>query len=59
MRCLDLTFTCTSQPTAIGEYEIACAELCGLGHYKMHGMVHVVSQEDFDKWLAAREAEKQ
>jgi len=47
------------KPTTIGEYEIACAELCGLGHYKMHGMVHVVSQEDFDKWLAAREAEKQ
>ena len=47
------------KPTVIGEYEIACAELCGLGHYKMHGMVHVVSQEDFDKWLAAREAEKQ
>jgi cytochrome c oxidase subunit II len=46
-------------PTQIGEYEIACAELCGMGHYKMHGMVHVVSQEDFDKWLAAREAEKQ
>jgi cytochrome c oxidase subunit 2 len=46
-------------PTQIGEYEIACAELCGLGHYKMHGMVHVVSQEDFDKWLSAREAEKQ
>jgi cytochrome c oxidase subunit 2 len=47
------------KPTMIGEYEIVCAELCGLGHYKMHGMVHVVSQEDFDKWLAAREAEKQ
>jgi cytochrome c oxidase subunit II len=47
------------KPTQIGAYEIACAELCGLGHYKMHGMVHVVSQEDFDKWLAAREAEKQ
>ncbi len=46
-------------PTEVGDYEIACAELCGLGHYKMHGMVHVVSQEDFDKWLAAREAEKQ
>ena len=46
-------------PTEVGEYEIACAELCGLGHYKMHGMVHVVSQEDFDKWVAAREAEKQ
>jgi cytochrome c oxidase subunit 2 len=46
-------------PTEIGDYEIACAELCGLGHYKMHGMVHVVSAEDFDKWIAAREAEKQ
>ncbi len=42
-----------------GDYEILCAELCGLGHYKMHGMLKVVSQEEFDKWLAAREAEKQ
>jgi cytochrome c oxidase subunit 2 len=46
-------------PTEVGDYEIACAELCGLGHYKMHGIVKVVSQEDFDKWIAAREAEKQ
>ncbi|HZQ67742.1 MAG TPA: cytochrome c oxidase subunit II [Terriglobales bacterium] len=46
-------------PTQIGDYEIACAELCGLGHYKMHGMVKVVSQADFDKWLAEREAAKQ
>jgi cytochrome c oxidase subunit 2 len=46
-------------PISIGDYEIACAELCGLGHYKMHGMLKVVSQEEFDKWLAAREAEKQ
>jgi len=46
-------------PIATGDYEIACAELCGLGHYRMHGMLKVVSQEEFDKWLAAREAEKQ
>ena len=46
-------------PTEVGDYEMACAELCGLGHYKMHGMVKVVSQEDFDKWIATREAEKQ
>ncbi|HVS88847.1 MAG TPA: cytochrome c oxidase subunit II [Candidatus Acidoferrum sp.] len=46
-------------PISIGDYEIACAELCGLGHYKMHGMLKVVSQAEFDKWLAAREAEKQ
>jgi heme/copper-type cytochrome/quinol oxidase subunit 2 len=25
----------------------------------MHGMLKVVSQEDFDKWLASKEAEKQ
>ena len=46
-------------PITTGDYEIACAELCGLGHYKMLGMLKVVSQEEFDKWLAAREAEKQ
>ena len=46
-------------PTEIGDYEMACAELCGLGHYKMHGMVKVVSQQDFDKWIAEREAAKQ
>src|SRR5207253_11353820 len=25
-------------PIETGEFEIACAELCGLGHYKMHGI---------------------
>jgi cytochrome c oxidase subunit 2 len=45
-------------PTKIGDYEIACAELCGLGHYKMHGMLKVVSQADYDKWLAGKVAEK-
>ena len=28
--------------------EIACAEHCGLGHYRMRGFVHVVSAADFD-----------
>ncbi len=46
-------------PIQTGDYEILCAELCGLGHYKMHGMLKVVSQDEYDKWLAAREAEKQ
>jgi len=46
-------------PIQTGDYEILCAELCGLGHYKMHGMLKVVSQEEFNRWLAAREAEKQ
>lgn len=46
-------------PIQTGDYEIACAELCGLGHYKMHGIVKVVSDAEFTQWLAAREAEKQ
>ncbi len=47
------------KPITIGDYEIACSQLCGLGHYKMHATLHVVSPQDFDNWLAAREAEKQ
>ena len=35
-------------------YEIACAQLCGLGHYRMRGFLTVESQEEFDRWLAER-----
>lgn len=35
-----------------GFSEIACAQLCGLSHYRMRGEVHIVSQEDFDAWYA-------
>ena len=31
--------------------EILCAELCGLGHYKMHSFLSVMSEADFEKWL--------
>jgi cytochrome c oxidase subunit 2 len=33
------------------QYEIACAQLCGLGHYRMRGFVTVVTQDEFQKWL--------
>ena len=36
--------------TDTGGYEIACAELCGLGHYRMRGFVTVHSAADFEKW---------
>jgi cytochrome c oxidase subunit 2 len=39
-------------PTREGEYEIACAELCGLGHYKMRGTTLVLSDADFEQWLS-------
>ncbi len=37
--------------TQVGQYEIPCAELCGLGHYRMRSFLTVMSQEDYDKWL--------
>jgi len=46
-------------PTETGSYEIACAELCGLGHYKMHGILKVVTQTEFDQWIKDHEADKQ
>ena len=39
------------------QYEIACAQLCGLGHYRMRGFVTVVSAEEFQKWMDERVAE--
>ena len=35
-------------------WEIACAQLCGLGHYRMKCQYHVQSKEDFDKWMASQ-----
>jgi len=32
-----------------GDFEIACAEHCGLGHYRMRGQVHVVPAAELDK----------
>jgi cytochrome c oxidase subunit 2 len=34
------------------QYEIACAQLCGLGHYRMRAFVTVLSAEEFQKWMA-------
>jgi cytochrome c oxidase subunit 2 len=41
----------------IGNYEITCNQLCGLGHYHMHAMLHVLSQADFAKWEKQQEAQ--
>jgi cytochrome c oxidase subunit 2 len=35
-------------------YEIACAQLCGLGHARMRGLVTVQTAEEFDQWLQER-----
>ena len=33
------------------QYEIACAQLCGLGHSHMRGFVTVLGADDFQKWM--------
>jgi cytochrome c oxidase subunit 2 len=36
------------------QYEIACAQLCGLGHARMRGFVTVQTPDEFQKWLDDR-----
>lgn len=43
-------------PTKTGQFEIACAQLCGIGHYRMRGFVNVQNQADFDKWVSEQVA---
>jgi len=38
------------EATSPGEYALGCAELCGLGHYRMRGTVTVLSAREFDAW---------
>jgi cytochrome c oxidase subunit 2 len=40
-----------------GSYEVACAELCGLGHYRMRGMLEVMEPAAFESWLVEQAAQ--
>lgn len=44
------------EATEPGSYDLICAELCGWGHYKMAGKIHVLPKDEFDTWLAAKRA---
>jgi cytochrome c oxidase subunit 2 len=39
-------------PNRVGEYEISCSQLCGLGHFRMKGFMSVKSADDYRNWLA-------
>ncbi len=40
------------EPAAENDWELACAELCGGGHYRMRGRLYVhPDKSDFQKWL--------
>lgn len=41
-------------PTKIGQFEVLCEELCGVGHNTMRGMVVVETEERYQAWLDAQ-----
>jgi cytochrome c oxidase subunit 2 len=51
-----MTITAWVKPTRTGEFEVACSQLCGLGHYRMRSRVIVQTQEEFDRWQQAQSA---
>lgn len=44
-------------PTVTGDYEISCAQLCGLGHYRMRGFMTIHTPESFKAWEDQKQAE--
>jgi len=38
------------------EYELACAELCGKGHYSMRRVLEIVEPEVYEEWVAEKNA---
>jgi cytochrome c oxidase subunit 2 len=47
-----ITTHTTVKPTQLGTFPVICTELCGLGHALMRSQAVVLSQEDFDAWVA-------
>jgi cytochrome c oxidase subunit II len=43
-------------PTEVGDYVGRCAEFCGLDHWRMTYSVRVVSQDEYDAWVAEQRA---
>ena len=42
-------------PTHTGTFEVVCSQLCGLGHYRMRGVITVERPENFTIWLASQQ----
>jgi cytochrome c oxidase subunit 2 len=42
-------------PNREGQYEIACSQLCGLGHFRMRGYITIQSAADYQAWMADQE----
>ncbi|MGA2175736.1 MAG: cytochrome c oxidase subunit II [Verrucomicrobiota bacterium] len=49
-----MVFPAHFTPVKMGTYQINCAQLCGVSHSVMRGTIKVVSQLDYDKWVAEK-----
>jgi cytochrome c oxidase subunit 2 len=47
------------KPIRTGDYEISCAQLCGLGHYRMRGYLTIHTEDEFQSWLQTKQEEKE
>ena len=43
-----------TRPTETGNYQLYCAEYCGVGHSGMLGTVEVKSQDEYQQWLVQK-----
>ena len=48
---IDIDSGKTIKVTESKPFDIVCAELCGANHFAMRGMLYVVTQEQFDKYV--------
>jgi cytochrome c oxidase subunit 2 len=51
-RAIDVWFN-VNKP---GTYELGCAELCGLGHYNMRGLLVVHTPDEYERWVGEQVA---
>jgi cytochrome c oxidase subunit II len=54
-----LTTTIRLTPNKVGQWQVVCAELCGLGHSTMRQQVRVIEPGEFDSWLQRRRQAQQ
>jgi cytochrome c oxidase subunit II len=54
-----LTTTIRLTPNKVGQWQVVCAELCGLGHSTMRQHVRVLEESEFDSWAERQRSAQQ
>jgi cytochrome c oxidase subunit II len=54
-----LTTTIRLTPNKVGQWQVVCAELCGLGHSTMRQQVRVLEEPEFNSWVERQRRSQQ